>query len=155
MTQTEGSPLRLADAGSTQRTSLAYESLEQAFPDVDPGLLPFGSKVLVQIRTPMLKTKGGIDLTEESRDTELWNTQVSKVMELGPVAFHNRDTLEPWPEGAWFGKGDFVRCPKYGGDRWEVDVEGSTDIALFVLFDDLDFAGKITGDPLAMIAYLK
>lgn len=151
------SELKLADVGAELRvSSMAYESIDQAFPEVDPGLEPFGSRVLVQIRTPMLQSRGGIALPEEARETEKWNTQVSKVIALGPVAYCNRDTLDPWPEGAWVQPGTFVRCPKYGGDRWEVPVPNSQDEALFVLCDDLDLSGRITEDMvLEMIAYLK
>ncbi len=152
---TQQSSLSLADAGATHRTILGYESLEQAFPEVDAGLRPFGSKVLVQIRTPMTRTKEGIIIPEDARDTELWNTQVSKVISLGPVAYRNRDTLDLWPEGEWVEPDMFVRCPKYGGDRWEVPVPGSMDPALFVLFNDLELGGEITGDPLEMVAFLK
>jgi co-chaperonin GroES (HSP10) len=134
---------------------LDYGSLVDAFPDVKPGLIPFGDKVLVQIRTPMTRTKGGLYVPQESRETEQWNTQVAKVVALGPVAFMNRDTLQPWPEQAWCKVGDYVRCPKYGGDRWEVPVPGKVDAALFVLYRDIDLVGKIEGDPLAMVAYLK
>jgi co-chaperonin GroES (HSP10) len=151
MTETSRA-LKISELGSS---TLDYGSIEDAFPDVDPGLIPFGDKVLVQIRTPMTRTKGGIFVPEESRDAELWNTQVAKVISLGPVAFHNRDTLQPWPELQWCKEGDFVRVPKYGGDRWEVRVPNSTDPALFVLFRDVDLVGKITGDPLEMVAYLK
>ena len=99
---------------------LKYEGLEEAFPEVDAGANPYGSGVLVQIRTPKKVTAGGLIVPEESRETELWNTQVAKVIMLGPVAFKNRDTLEPWPEGDWCQAGTFIRCPKYGGDRWQV-----------------------------------
>jgi hypothetical protein len=71
------------------------------------------------------------------------------------VAFHDRDTLKPWPEGAWVKPGMYVRCPKYGGDRWEVPVPGNADAALFVVFRDIDLVGEIEGDPLDMVAYLK
>jgi co-chaperonin GroES (HSP10) len=155
MNKPEG--LTLADAGSQSRTSsLAYDSIDQAFPDADPGLIPFGSKILVQIRTPMLRSRGGIHLPDESRDTEQWNTQVAKVIALGPVAFCNRDTLEEWPEGKWVQPGTFVRVPKYGGDRWEVPVSDSQDHALFVLFDDLHLSGEVPEDKvLETVAYLK
>lgn len=152
---TKTSSLTLAEAGAEHRSSLAYESVDQAFPEVDPGLKPFGSRVLVQIRTPMRKTKGGIHVPEESRETELWNTQVSKVIALGPVAYRNRDTLDLWPEGEWVSPGMFVRCPKYGGDRWQVEVPGSRDPALFVLFNDLDLGGEIPEDNvLEVIAFI-
>ena len=39
------------------------ETMKEAFPDVDPGIQPFGSRVLVQIRTAKTKTSGGIILT--------------------------------------------------------------------------------------------
>lgn len=141
---------------SSTVTRLDYSSLEEAFPQVEPGTRPFGDKVLVQIRTPMRRTKGGILVPEESRETEQWNTQVAKVIALGPVAFRNRDTLEEWPEGAWVQPGMYVRCPKYGGDRWQVPVPGSPDQALFVLFRDMDLAGEISEDKvLDIVAYLR
>ena len=136
------------------KPKLAYASLEQAFPAVDPGLKPFGSTVLVQMRTPMTRTAGGFYLAQETRETEKWNTQVAKVVALGPLAFKNRDTLEPWPEGDWVTKGTFVRVPKYAGDRWEVPVPGSPDRALFILFNDRDLRGEITIDPLTYEAYI-
>jgi co-chaperonin GroES (HSP10) len=133
---------------------LAYESIEEAFPNVPAGIRPFGSRVIVQVRTPMTRTKSGFFLPQESRDTEKWNTQVAKVIALGPQAFRNRDTLELWPEGEWCKGGDYVRVPKYGGDRWEVPVPGSVDKALFAIFDDNDLQGLIEGDPLDQVAYI-
>jgi chaperonin GroES len=122
-------------------------SLEDAFPAVDPGMRPLGSRVLVQIKTAQEKTKGGIILTNEDRSVEKWNTQVGKVVSLGPLAFHNRNTAELWPEGAWVKEGDFVRVAKYGGDRFEVND------ALFVVFNDLDLIAVVTSDPLAIKSF--
>jgi len=135
------------------KVEFAYEGEADAFPDIDPGVRPFGSRVLLQIRKAKTKTKGGIILAGETRDTETWNTQVAKVRALGPLAFHNRNTMEPWPEGSWVKVGSYVRAPKYGGDRWSVRVEDGEEI-LFVLFNDLDLLGEITGDPLAMKSFL-
>lgn len=136
------------------RSLLDYDSLEEAFPPVPPGLRPFGDKVIVQIRTPKRQTKSGLVVPEESRETEKWNTQVAKVISVGPVAFRNRDTLQAWPEGDWVKPGIFVRVPMYGGDRWEVPVPNSVDMALFALFRDVDLVGEIEGDPLAVVAYI-
>lgn len=135
------------------KVEFGYDGEEDAFPVVDPGVQPFGSRVLLQIRRAKSKTKGGIILSGETRDTETWNTQVAKIIAMGPLAFHNRNTMEPWPEGAWVNLGDYVRAPKYGGDRWSVRIEDGEEI-LFCLFNDLDLLGKITGDPLAMKAFL-
>lgn len=130
-----------------------YSGLEEAFPDTDCGLKPLGSRVIVQIRTPKKQTSGGLYVPQESRDTELWNTQVAKVISIGPAAFRNRDTLELWPEGAWCEPGHFVRVPKYGGDRWEVPVKNGEE-ALFAIFNDLDIIGRVTIDPLKVVAFL-
>lgn len=131
----------------------AAARLLEAFPPADPGIQPLGSRVLVQIRNPKEKTSSGIIIDRGSQDTEKWNTQIARVVALGPVAFHNRNTLEPWPEGAWCGVGDFVRVAKYGGDRWEVPLPGG-DVALFVIFNDLDLIGRVTGDPLQVRAFI-
>lgn len=135
------------------KVEFTYDGEEDAFPAIDPGVRPFGSRVLLQIRRAKSKTKGGIILAGETRDTEMWNTQVAKVRAVGPLAFHNRNTMEPWPEGAWVREGSYVRAPKYGGDRWSVRIEDGEEI-IFAMFNDLDLLGEITGDPLAMKAFL-
>lgn len=129
------------------------DALAEAFPAADAGIQPFGSRVLVQIRTPKKKTKGGIILTANDQDTEKWNTQVAKIISVGPLAFKNRDTMQSWPEGRWCEVGEYVRVPKYGGDRWEVPIS-KEDSALYVIFNDLDIIGAVTGDPLAIRAFI-
>ena len=129
------------------------DALAEAFPEVHPGVQPFGSRILVQIRTPRKVSRGGIILSAETQDTEKWNTQVAKVISVGPLAFKNRDTQNPWPEGEWCKPGDFVRVPKYGGDRWEVPFT-KNDSAMFVIFNDLDVIGQVIGDPLTVKAFI-
>jgi co-chaperonin GroES (HSP10) len=127
--------------------------LIEAFPEANPGITPFGSRILVQIRSPKTKTASGIIIDNGSRDTEKWNTQVAKVISLGALAFKNRNSMESWPEGAWCHPGDYVRVAKYGGDRWEVPLP-SGESALFVIFNDLDIIGRVEGDPLAIRAFI-
>jgi co-chaperonin GroES (HSP10) len=107
----------------------------------------------VQIRSPKTKTASGIIIDNGSRDTEKWNTQVAKVVNVGALAFKNRNSMEPWPEGSWCKPGDYVRVAKYGGDRWEVPMPNG-ETALFVIFNDLDIIGQVTGDPLAIRAFI-
>jgi len=133
--------------------SYSYESVDEAFPDCDPGVHPFGSRVLVQIRTPKKKTAGGILLLDDARETEIYNTQIAKVRSVGSLAFKNRNTMDPWPEGSWCEVGDYVRVPRYGGDRWTVKTPSGED-AIVVIFNDLDLVGRVTGDPLAIKAFL-
>lgn len=134
---------------------LAKARLARAFPECDPGVIPFGSRVMVQIRSVKNKSAGGIILPSDTQETEQHNTQTAKVAALGPLAFHNRNTLELWPEGAWCQVGEYVRVPRFGGDRWQVKLDNEDkDTVEFVIFNDLDVVGKVTGDPLSVRAFL-
>ena len=128
-------------------------ALAEAFPATEAGIQPFGSRVLVQIRSPKQRTASGIILDSGTKDTEKWNTQVGKVISVGPLAFKNRNTMQSWPEGDWCKPGDFVRVAKYGGDRWEA-VTPNEDTALFAIFNDLDIIGSVVGNPLAVRAFI-
>lgn len=134
-------------------TEAEQADVDLAFPVIDPGILPFGSRVLVQIRRPIKRTRGGLILPDETVDTDKWNTQVGKVIAIGPLAFRNRTTMDPWREGAWAHPGEFVRCMKYGGDRWEIPINDKETVQ-FVLFDDLNLLGLVTVNPLSIKAYL-
>jgi co-chaperonin GroES (HSP10) len=132
--------------------------LAWAFPSVDPGAKPLGGRILVQLRRTKQKTSSaGIILVEETKETEKWQNMVAKVIEIGPLAFKHRDTMQGWPEGSWCSVGEYIRVPKWGGDRWEVRIPGSDDHedpALFMVLNDHEVIAKLTGDPLAMRAYL-
>ena len=131
--------------------------LSWAFPSVAPGATPLGGRILVQLRRTKKKTSGsGIILVEETKETEKWQNMVAKVIHVGPLAFKHRDTMQAWPEGSWCEPGDFIRVPKWGGDRWEVEVPGQPDEdpALFAVFNDHEVIAKVLGNPLNMKAYL-
>lgn len=130
------------------------QTLAEAFPEVDPGIAPLGGRVLVQLRRVSNTTKSGIVLVEETQDTVKWNNQVARVVAMGPLAFRNRETRELWPEGAWVDVGDFIRVPRWNGDRHEVPVEGSKNPITFVVFNDHEIISKVTGDPLEIKAYI-
>jgi co-chaperonin GroES (HSP10) len=129
-----------------------------AFPSVDPGAKPLGGRILVQLRRSKQKTtSAGIILVEETKETEKWQNMVAKVIEIGPLAFKHRDTMLPWPEGSWIEVGEYIRVPKWGGDRWEVPVPGADDHedpALFMVLNDHEVIAKLTGNPLAMKAFI-
>ena len=128
-----------------------------AFPTVDPGAQPLGARILVQLRRAKKKTTtAGIILVEETKETEKWNNMVATVIEIGPLAFKNRDTMQGWPEGSRCEAGDYIRVPKWGGDRWEVSVpdQPDEDPALFAVFNDHEVIAKVTCDPLTMRAFV-
>jgi len=61
-----------------------------------------------------------------------------------------------WPEGSWCEVDEFIRVPKWGGDRREVPAPGESneERALFMVLNDHEVIAKLTGDPLAMRAFL-
>jgi co-chaperonin GroES (HSP10) len=156
---------------SVSKVEFKYDAIEEAFPVVDCRHEPYSCFVIVQLRASKNTTRGGIILPDDARHTEQDNCQVAKVIKLGPGAFKSRDDrMEPWPEGPWYAVGDFVRAPKFGGDRWSVSYEQvipehtvsgvkvpaktESGDAVFMLFKDLDIRAKVIGDPLTIKAYL-
>jgi len=129
------------------------EQIAEAFPDVDPGFEPFGSRVIVQLRSPKLKSKGGIILVDDTKETEMWNTQIAKVRALGPLAFKNRENIKTWPEGEWCKVGDYVRIPKFNQDKWFIELDSGLQV-LFMLVNDIDLLAKKLGNPLEVKAYI-
>jgi co-chaperonin GroES (HSP10) len=132
--------------------------MDWAFPAVECGMKPFGGRVIIQLRRIKQKTTAsGIILTEETKENEKWNNMIGKVVAIGPLAFKNRDTMEYWPEGTWANIGDFVRVPKWGGDRWEVRVPGSDDNedpVLFMTLNDHELIAAVTSNPLSFKAFV-
>ena len=149
--------------------------MAEAFPDVDPGLKPLGNLGVFMIRRPKRTTRSGLLITQEARSTEHYNTQVAKCVALGDLAFKTvrnvdgEEKIFEWPEGAWFKPGDFVRVPRYGGDRYTVQAKlletqkligGKTetveiiDNIVFAVFKVRDILGFITSDPRSVRAYL-
>ena len=130
--------------------------LDWAFPKVNCGQAPLGGRVVVQLRR-IKKTAGMIIIVDETKENEKWNNMIGKVVALGPLAYKNRDTMERWPEGTWAQIGDYVRVPRWGGDRWERVVPGeenNKDPVLFMTINDHEVIAKITDDPLSFKAYV-
>ena len=132
------------------------QELAWAFPEVNPGQVPFGGRVIVQLRR-IKKTSGRIIIVDETKENEKWNNMIGKVVAFGPLAYKNRDTMQSWPEGSWAQVGDFVRVPRWGGDRWERRVPGeesTEDPVLFMTINDHELISRITDDPLSFKAYV-
>jgi co-chaperonin GroES (HSP10) len=121
--------------------------LRAAFPDVQPPFKPFGYLALLQLRQPKEKSRGGIILPDSEKDVERFRTQATLVRALGPACFKDRKTFEEWPEGPWYQPGDFVRCPMYGGDRFNIAADDRT-IVTFVFVKEADVLALVTGNPL-------
>jgi co-chaperonin GroES (HSP10) len=120
-----------------QRPKSAYQKyIDEHFPSVVYGGKPLGARVLVQLRTVVKRSAGGLYLPEETRDFNKGITCLGLVREIGPLAFCNRETMEPWPEGVWVQVGDLVMVERHAGRRFEVPIEGTDDKALFVVLND-------------------
>lgn len=130
--------------------------LAWAFPDVSPGQSPFGGRVIVQLRR-IKKKAGRIIIVDETKEAEKWNNMIGKVVSIGPLAFKNRETMQSWPEGSWAQVGDYVRVPRWGGDRWErksPDADEGEDSVLFMTINDHELIARVTDDPLSFKAYV-
>lgn len=136
-----------------EETGPAFTNMELQFPQVEPGVIPLGTRVLVQIRVPK-RMVGSIIIPEDIRDTEQDNTTVAKVLGFGPAAFRKRTDLVAWPEGLWVEVGDFVMVPRYAGQRWKVKSPQTKDEVELAMFEDLNLIAKVTGDPLSFKAFL-
>jgi len=132
------------------------KDIEWAFPEVTSGMQPFGGRVIIQLRRIKKKSER-IVLVEETKENEKWHNMIGKVVSIGPLAFKNRDTIQSWPEGSWAEVGDYVRVPKWGGDRWEIKIPGADkneDPVLFMTINDHELIAKVTGNPLSFKAYV-
>ena len=116
---------------------------EECFPDIDPGIEVAGDRVLVQLRREKAKSKGGILLVDETRQTLRFNETVAKVRQIGPLAYKSPDTLEAWPEGPWCKVGDLVRTIKYGGDRFVVNPDDGEAPVVFITIQAREIISRI------------
>jgi len=134
----------------------SQSDLDWAFPKISSGMEPFGGRIIVQLRRIKKKTER-IVLVQETKDNEKWNNMIGKVIAVGPLAYKNRDTMQSWPEGSWAQVGDYVRVPKWGGDRWEIKVpEGDRDDdpVLFMTLNDHELIARVVANPLSFKAYV-
>lgn len=122
------------------------KSIEEMFPFIDPEFKPFGHRVIVQIRRVVAKTSSGIILSAGSKEEEAYNGTVAKLVSVGPLAFKKRNDGEPWPEGVWAKPGDYVKVPRWGGDRWSVDLHDGLEPVMLAVLSDVDLIGAYTGD---------
>jgi len=79
---------------------------------------PSGWRLLVLPFSPREKTKGGILIAQESLDKLRIATNCGYVLEMGPLAYHDR---EKFPTGPWCKKGDWVVFARYAGSRLPIE----------------------------------
>lgn len=117
--------------------------LATLFPEVEPGQAPTGYKILIQIRVVPEKTKGGLIITQDTRDADQIVTTVGKVVAVGPAAYRDRATGREWIGAPWCKVGDYVRVPKYAGVDFRVND------APFRYYNDEDVIAILTEEAAA------
>lgn len=151
-------PAALSVKSAIKATGRAYsEALAHSFPDVPAPYVPLGTRILVQLRAPgTVKTLADgkkFFLPDETVDFEKMTVQTALVRALGPAAFKNRASMQNWPEGDWCVPGEFVRIPRFGGDRVAVPLndEQKREV-IFMTMEDRDVIGLLLSehDPLSL-----
>jgi len=82
---------------------------------------PKGWKLLIEKVKPKEKTAGGIYLPDQARDAESYLSVCAKIVSIGPMAWRDRETGEPWIGGPWAKVGDWVIVPKFTQFKMEID----------------------------------
>jgi len=80
--------------------------------------VPSGWRLLVLPFSPREKTKGGILIAQESLDKLRIATNCGYVLEMGPLAYHDK---EKFPTGPWCKIGQWVIFARYAGSRLPIE----------------------------------
>lgn len=83
---------------------------------------PCGWKILVEKIKPKDKTDGGILLPDQAIEAESYLGICAKVVRVGPLCWHDRETGTPWKGPKWAKPGDWVIIPKF--TQFKMDIEG-------------------------------
>ena len=79
---------------------------------------PTGWRVVVLPYRGARKTKGGIELADQTLERQQLTTTCAYVLAVGPLAF--KDTNK-FPDGAWCKEGDWIIFGRYAGARMAID----------------------------------
>ena len=137
-----------------QGLDVSHVEIAELFPEVDAEFEPFGHRVIVQVRRVVEKTASGIYLPPSAQEAESYNGQVGKLIAVGGLAFRNRTTGAAWPEGIWAKVGQYVKVPRWGGDRWTIHPADGLGPVSIAILGDMDIIGLYTGDVRKVRAHL-
>ena len=96
--------------------SLNVEKIEQKVMDRIPA--PTGWRIVILPYRGAEKTKGGIVLSDQTRQREQSATVCGYVLSVGPLAY--ADEVK-FPTGPWCKKGDWIIFGRYSGARLPID----------------------------------
>lgn len=96
--------------------SLHVEKIEQKVMDRIP--TPTGWRIVILPYRGAEKTKGGIVLSDQTRQREQSATVCGYVLSVGPLAYADENKF---PTGPWCKKGDWIVFGRYAGARLPID----------------------------------
>ena len=108
-------PPELSDA-YTEDGKLEIDNLDAAVADRIP--LPTGWRIVLLPYRGAVKSKGGIQLADQTIERQQVTTTVGYVLAVGDLAY--KDEVK-FPNGAWCAKGDWVVFGRYAGSRINID----------------------------------
>lgn len=100
-----------AEAAKAEHMEQA-ESMKERLPK------PTGWRVIVLPYRGARKTKGGIELANETIERQQLTTTCAYVLAVGPLAY--QDTSK-FPDGPWCKEGDWIIFGRYAGARMAID----------------------------------
>jgi len=96
--------------------SLIVDKIEQKVMDRIP--TPTGWRIVILPYRGAEKTKGGIVLSDQTRQREQSATVCGYVLAVGPLAYADENKF---PTGPWCKKGDWIVFGRYAGARLPID----------------------------------
>lgn len=100
-----------AEAAKAEHVEQA-ESMKERLPK------PTGWRIIVLPYRGARKTKGGIELANETIERQQLTTTCAYVLAVGPLAY--QDTSK-FPDGPWCKEGDWIIFGRYAGARMAID----------------------------------
>jgi co-chaperonin GroES (HSP10) len=104
------------DDAYSEDGSLSVENLQESVVDRIPQ--PTGWRVIILPYRGAEKTKGGIVLSDQTREKQQLTTVCGYVLAVGDLAYKDE---AKFPNGAWCAKGDWVIFGRYAGARIGLD----------------------------------
>jgi co-chaperonin GroES (HSP10) len=79
---------------------------------------PTGWRIVVLPYRGARKTKGGIELADQTIERQQLTTTCAYVLAIGPLAYKD---ASKFPDGAWCKEGDWIIFGRYAGARMMID----------------------------------
>ena len=92
--------------------------VDESRPALDRLPKPTGWRILILPYVLPDTTKGGVLISDETRERNQLATTVGYVVSLGPDAYKDEGKF---PDGAWCKEGDWVMFGRYAGSRFKID----------------------------------